>query len=111
MTLKKKPSAINATRELADFIHSLDKECYLEKVITKAKEKLSDNMFSGARVQKKLIPRYYVRSYDLDNLYVLDLDSSRRLSYTLLYNGTGVVVILIEIFLSHKNYEQRFGYA
>lgn len=108
---KKKPSSANAIRELSDFIVSLDKGCYLEKIITKAKEKLLDNMFSGEPVQKKLIPRYYIQRYDLNNLYVLDLDSSRRLSYTLLHNGIGVAVILLEVFLTHKEYEKKFGYT
>ena len=107
---KKKPSSINATRELAGFIRSLDKGSYLEKIITKAKEKLSEDMFSGESVQKKKIPTYYIKRYDLNNLYVLHLDSSRRLSYTLIYNGTGVCVVLLEIFLTHREYEKRFGY-
>lgn len=108
---KKKPSSIKATPELADFISNLDRESYLDKIITKAREKLSEDMFSGESVPKRQIPKHYIQKYELNNLYVIDLDSSRRLSYTLVFNGSGVCCVLLEVFLSHKEYEKRFGYS
>lgn len=111
MKHKKKPSTVNATPEVAEFIRTIDKGSYLEKIIVKTKEELSDNMFCGECIQRKQIPRYYIRKYKLNNLYVMDLDSSKRLSYTLLSNGVGVGVYLLEVFLTHKDYETRFGYT
>ena len=108
---KKKPSSIKATPELANFISNLDKGNHLDKIITKAREKLSEDMFSGESVPKKQIPKYYFQKYELNNLYVINLDSSRRLSYTLVFNGTGVCCVLLEVFLTHKEYEKRFGYS
>lgn len=107
---KKKPSSVNATPEVANFIQNIVKGSYLEKTIAKAREKLSENMFCGECIQRKQIPKYYIQKYKLNNLYVMDLDGSRRLSYTLLANGVGVGVYLLEIFLTHKDYEIRFGY-
>ena len=107
----KKPSSVNATREVADFISRLKKGNYVEKIIAKAKEKLWENMFAGEPVQKKKIPKYYIQKYGINNLYVLDLDSSRRLVYTLLHNGVGTGVFVLDVFLGHKEYEERFGYS
>lgn len=111
MKRRKKPSSINATPKMAQFAQSLEKGCYLDKVISKAKQELSENMFCGEPVQKKQIPKHYIQKYELDNLYVMDLDSDKRLTYTLLSNGVGVGVYVLEVFLSHKDYEMRFGYA
>lgn len=107
----KKPSSVNATPEVANFISGLDKESHLGKILFNAKQKLEENMFAGEPVQKRLIPKYYTKKYKPNNLYVLDLDASRRIAYILLHNGTGVGVFIIEIFLSHKEYEKRFGYS
>lgn len=106
----KKPSSVNATPEVAEFISKLEKGSHLDKIITKAKEKLWENMFAGEPVQKKKIPKYYIRKHGINNLYLMDLDSSRRLTYTLLYNGIGIGIFVLEIFLTHKEYEKRFGY-
>jgi hypothetical protein len=89
----------------------LPKGCYLEKVVSKAREELSEDMFCGKPVQRKQIPKHYIQKYGLKNLYVKRLDADRRLSYTLLSNGIGVGVFLLEVFLSHKDYEKRFHYT
>lgn len=103
---------MEATPEVAEFISKLKKRSYLDKIVSKAKETLWENMFAGELVEKKKIPRYYIRKHQIHNLYVMYLDSSRRLTYTLLSDGEGGVrVIVLEIFLSHKEYEERFGYS
>ena len=107
---KKKPSSVNATPEIADVISNLEKGSYLDKIISKAKRKLEENMFAGNNFQKKKIPKYYIENYGIYNLYVLDLDSKSRLIYTLIANGVGVSVNILEIFVDHKEYEKRFGY-
>jgi len=68
-------------------------------------------MFAGQPVQRKKFPKCYIDKHEIRNLYVLNLDSSRRLTYTLLFDGVGVSVNILEIFLSHKEYEKRFGYG
>ena len=111
LKIKKKPSSINATPEVADFISRLEKGDNLDKIINRAKRKLLGDMCAGELVQKKKIPKHYIRKYQLNNLYVLDLDSGRRLTYTLIFNGVGISVNIIEIFLNHKEYAKRFGYS
>jgi hypothetical protein len=46
----------------------------------------------------------------VSNLYKFNLDSRRRLIYTLVAEEKGVAVIVLEI-LDHKEYEERFGYS
>lgn len=111
MKKKKKPSSVRAIPEVADFISRLEKGSYLDKIINNAINKLRGDMCAGKNVQKKKIPKYYIRKYGIYNLYVMDLDSSRRITYTLIFNGVGITVNILEIFLDHKQYERRFGYS
>lgn len=108
---KKKPSSVNGTPEVADFVSKLEKGSYLDKIITKAIDKLGEDMFAGDPVQRKKFPKCYNQKHEIRNLYVMKLNSSRRLTYTLIFDGIGVSVNILEIFLSHKEYEQRFGYS
>lgn len=108
---KKKPSCIRATPEVADLISSLQKESYIDKIIKDAIETLKKNMSAGQNVQKKKIPKHYINKYGIHNLYVMNLDLTRRLTYTLIFDGVGVSVNILEIFLDHKQYERRFGYS
>ena len=102
---------MNGTPEVAEFIKNLEKGCYLEKIMSKVQGELREDMFCGEPVKKKQIPEYYIEKYGLNNLYVKKLDSSKRLTYTLSANGFGVGVYLLEVFLTHKDYEERFGYT
>lgn len=108
---KKKPSSINAVPEVADFISKLEKGSHPDKIINKALTKLGHDVCAGEPVQKRKIPKFYIKKYGIHNLYVLDLDSSSRLTYTLLFDGAGVSIHILEIFLNHKKYERRFGYS
>lgn len=108
---KKKPSSVNATPEVADFISKLEKGSHLDRIINRAKGKLWNNILAGQPVQRKKFPKCYIDKYEIRNLYVMNLDSSRRLTYTLLFDGVGVSLNILEIFLSHKEYEKRFGYG
>ena len=109
--LRKAPSSVRAERELAKFILSLEKGCYLEKIISNGIDALKENMFAGEKVAKKKFPKYYVDKYRIHNLYKMNLDSRTRLTYTLVAEEAGVAVIILEVFLDHKQYERRFGYG
>lgn len=108
--MKKRPSCVKAERELAQFISSLKKGSYLEKIINNGLDTLKENMFAGEKIEKKKFPKYYIDKHGIRNLYKMNLDSKTRLTYTLVSNGAGTAVIVLEVFLSHKEYEKRFGY-
>lgn len=73
--LRKAPSSVRAERELAKFILSLEKGCYLEKIISNGIDTLKENMFAGEKVAKRKFPKYYVDKYKIHNLYKMNLDS------------------------------------
>ncbi len=106
----KKPSCLKASREVAALISSLKKNSHLFGVVDSGLNVLRLNMFAGDRVERKRFPKYYVQKYGVSNLYKFNLDSRRRLIYTLVAEGKGVAVIVLEI-LDHKEYEERFGYS
>ena len=107
--MKRAPSSVKAVKELAEFIKSLRKGSYLEKIIRKGIATLKENMFAGKKIEKRKFPKYYIAKYGIRNLYKMNLDAHTRLIYTLVSEKTGVAVIVLEI-LDHKQYERRFGY-
>jgi len=105
----KRPSCVKASREVAIFISSLKKGSYLLKILNSGLDVLKGNMFAGERIERRKFLKYYVQKYGVNNLYKFNLDSRTRLIYTLVADGTGVAVVVLEV-LDHKRYEERFGY-
>lgn len=79
------------------------------KIVNNGLDELKRNMFAGERIEKKKFPKCCVQKYGINNLYKFNLDSRSRLIYTLVAEGTGIAVVVLEI-LDHKKYEERFGY-
>lgn len=108
--MSKKPSCVKASRETVVFISSLKEGGYLWKIVNSGLDVLKENMFAGERIERRKIPKYYVRKYGANNLYKFNLDSRRRLIYTLVADVSGVAVVALEI-LDHEKYGERFGYG
>ena len=70
---------------------------------------LEKNPLVGIRVQRQLWPREYLRKYSINNLRKYDLQNGWRLLYTLKGNQVEIISIILE-WLSHKEYEKKFGY-
>jgi hypothetical protein len=107
--VRKRPSCVKATPDVAIFISSLEKRSYLRRIVDGGLDVLKENMLAGERVEKKKFPKYYIQKYGVNNLYKYNLDTANRLIYTLLADELGIAVVVLEI-LSHKEYEKRFGY-
>ena len=71
---------------------------------------LKANITVGLKIQKPLWPRHYIRKYRVNNLWKLDLSREARLVYTILTERGRFTVVVLEAFLTHKEYEKRFGY-
>jgi len=65
--------------------------------------------FCGIQVPKRLIPKVYITKYGIDNLWKFNFHKNWRLLYSVASDGTQVVTLVLE-WLSHKEYERRFGY-
>jgi hypothetical protein len=101
---------VKARPDIAKFIASLFSDDPIRNKIMNAIEKLETCIDSGEQLEKDRIPRYYIKRYGVTNLFVLRLDSTKRLIYTIMSDGTEITANIIEIFLDHKSYEDRFGY-
>jgi plasmid stabilization system protein ParE len=81
----------------------------LHAALAQAVKTLKENPEAGPKVPRPLWPRAYVRSYGIDNLRKLDLPDGWRLTYTLKGSRIEVMSVILE-WMSHKQYEKRFGY-
>ena len=81
----------------------------LYKWINRALDDLEENAFCGIRIRKRLIPRYYLEKYGIENLWKYDLPNGWRLIYSIANNEITVISIILE-WMDHKDYERRFNY-
>ena len=84
-----------------------DKQLY--EFITKAIQDLKKSPMSGLKIQKRLWPKEYVRTYNLTNLWKYNLPNGWRLVYTIKTDEIMIINVILEWF-SHKDYERRFRY-
>ncbi len=77
--------------------------------LTKAFIQLEKNAFCGIQIPKKLIPKPYLKKYNVDNLWKYNLPKSWRLLYSIRRNEIIVISIILE-WLPHKEYDRKFGY-
>lgn len=82
----------------------------LKKSLRKAISDLKENVFCGEKISHHLIPKEYIRKYNIDNLYWYKLSKEWRLVYSIAGNNIEVLAIIVEYFSSHKEYERRFKY-
>ena len=84
-----------------------DKQMF--EFINKAIDNLKQNPMSGIRVPNGLIPKEYIKKYKVSNLWKYNLPNAWRLTYTLSGDSVKIVSVILE-WMSHKEYEKRFGY-
>ncbi len=74
-------------------------------------DRLKGNMMIGDKIARPQWPPFYVKRYQVSNLWKLNLSRGARLVYTVLSENGRWVVVVLEMFLTHKEYEKRFGYC
>ena len=84
-----------------------DKEIY--KWVSRAIDDLEKNAFCGIQIPKKLIPKTYIKKYEIDNLWKYDLPKGWRLIYSVASDKILIISIIME-WMDHKKYEKRFKY-
>lgn len=85
-----------------------DKRLY--EWLERAFHDLENNAFCGIQIQKRLIPKPYLRKYGIDNLWKYDLPNGWRLLYSVGRAEIEIIAIILE-WMDHKGYERRFGYG
>jgi hypothetical protein len=78
---------------------------FLERAITD----IENNHRCGIPIAKNMIPREYVKKYDIDNLWKYNLPGAWRLMYSVGGDKIEVIAIILE-WCDHKSYEKQFGY-
>ncbi|MBD3253110.1 hypothetical protein GF386_05235 [Candidatus Pacearchaeota archaeon] len=107
--IKKADGIIFAEDKTEEAFNSLPEEDWLKKAIKRAIDTLKENVFSGEKIRKELIPKEYIQKYNIDNLFWYKLSKGWRLVYSVAGDDIEVLAIIIEYF-DHKNYERRFKY-
>ena len=95
--------------ELEENYLSLKEGNWLKKALDKAIVRLKENVNCGEKIAKRLIPKDYIKKYDIDNLFWYQLPNAWRLVYSVVLSERNTTVMIIEYF-NHKEYERRFGY-
>ena len=92
------------------FFNSLPNDSRLKKEIDQAKELLKSRTDIGNKIEKKKIPKEYIRDFAITNLFCYKLGDGYRLLYTVLSDGKVKTCSVIDI-MSHEDYETLFGYG
>ena len=102
---------VKGTKEFDRIYRKLKPSSPERRVVDSAPEKVKLNMMLGDKIQRPQWPPYYVRKYGISNLWKFNMSKGARLVYTLLSENGYWVVVVLEMFLTHKEYEKRFGYC
>ncbi|MBU1129386.1 MAG: hypothetical protein KJ949_02020 [Nanoarchaeota archaeon] len=81
----------------------------LFKAINKTKELLKINPFYGNPISKKLIPKEFIKKYEVDNLWRVELPGYWRMLYSITGNEIKIICFILKI-CDHKKYNKLFGY-
>ena len=86
-----------------------DEDSKMHGFISRAFEDIENNTFCGIQIPKKLIPKEYLKKYNVKNLWKYNLPDAWRLIYSVEGKNLLVFSIILE-WMDHKTYERRFGY-
>jgi len=81
----------------------------LLRSIERVKELLKQNPFAGDQIPKRQIPPKYIKKFDVDNAWRIELADRWRLIYTITGNQIEIVTFVVDIF-NHRDYDKVLGY-
>lgn len=70
---------------------------------------IEENAFCGIQIPKRLIPKEYLKKYNVNNLWKYNIPNAWRLLYSI-ENLEILVVSIILDWMDHKTYERKFKY-
>lgn len=94
--------------EIKKGITSSDHQTLLNSIKQKI-ELLRDNPEYGVHIPKNKIPKEYVRDYDANNLWKVNLSGAWRMIYTIRGSEIEIISLILDI-INHKDYEKKFKY-
>ena len=72
-------------------------------------ELLRDNPEYGIHIPKDRTPKDYIRDYDVNNLWKVNLSGAWRMIYTIRGSEVEIISLILDI-MNHKDYNKKFGY-
>ena len=63
----------------------------------------------GIHIPKDRIPKIYIRDYDVNNLWKVNLSGAWRMIYTIRGSEIEIISLILDI-MDHKDYNKKFGY-
>jgi len=94
--------------EIAKGITSSDHQTLLNSIKQKI-DLLRDNPEYGIHIPKDRTPKGYIRDYDVNNLWKINLSGAWRMIYTIRGSEVEIISLILDI-LNHKDYNKKFGY-
>lgn len=110
MKLIKHSEVTFAEDKIEKEFENLPEDNEIKKFIKRAIKDIELNAFCGIQLPKKLIPKEYIKKYEIKNLWKYDLPNGWRIMYSIMpQNKVEILSVVIEWF-NHKDYERRFQY-
>ena len=81
----------------------------LLRSIKRVIELLKANPQYGRHIEKKKIPKQYIRDFEVNNLWKCNLSGNWRLIYSIKTEQLEIIDVVLDI-LDHKAYSKKFGY-
>jgi Txe/YoeB family toxin of Txe-Axe toxin-antitoxin module len=108
--MKKPSKVVFINDKLEKEFSSLNDDDFLKKFLIRAVKDLKQNAFCGIQIPKRLIPQIYVKKYEINNLWKMDLPKGWRLLYTVTAENEVEIISAILEWFDHKDYEKRMSY-
>jgi hypothetical protein len=70
---------------------------------------LKNNPEYGIHIPKDRIPKDYVKGYEVNNLWKVNLSGAWRMIYTIRGSEVEIISLILDI-MNHKDYNKKFGY-
>jgi len=94
--------------EISKGITRSDHQTLLNSIKQKI-EMLRDNPQYGIHIPRDRIPKNYIKNYDVNNLWKVNLSGAWRMIYTIRGNEVEIISLILDI-LNHRDYEKKFRY-
>jgi len=96
--------------ELEKSFEEISENDPLKKTLVKAIREIQENCFCGRNVKKELIPKKLIEKYQINNLWIYNLQSAWRLLYSITSTEEIKIIAAILDWMDHKDYERLFGF-
>ncbi len=97
---------IFADVKLREAFESLE---HSDKKLERAFKEISEDVYCGRNVRKRLIPRKFIQEYNFNNLWIYDLRSGWRLLYSVTNDDITVLALILD-WMNHKDYARLFRF-